>query len=383
MLRSALIKLGMSVAMAAAVAVPASVALPGAAAADPAVPQLTSQLAGKTVFLDPGHQGSGHSEDLSRQVDDGRGGTKECQTTGMTTLSGVPEHTINWQVTQLVKASLESIGANVVLSRADDTGWGGCIDERARAANESGAQVAVSIHADGAPEADHGFHLIVPQLPIPNPDADRAQSGDGLRATNAVRDAYKKAGFTPANYAGAVDGLQTRVDIAGPALTTIPLVFVEMGNGANPQDAAQLESPAGQLKHALAITTGIVGYLLGGEVTLQPTRGTPPPTLTDSRTRSDSVTPRDSTRNNGTTTRRSPSLSEESGLDSGSLGTGSLGSGSSDGSLTGFAMDLLTPMLNKLGLGSAASLVDDEMLGMAVDLASQLVGIGISELGGQ
>ena len=372
----------MSIAVATAVAVPTSVALPGVAAADPAVPQLSTQLAGKTVFLDPGHQGSGHSEDLSRQVDDGRGGTKDCQTTGMTSLNGVPEHTINWQVAQLVKASLESIGANVVLSRADDTGWGGCIDERARAANESGAQVAVSIHADGAPPVDQGFHFIVPQLPIPNPEADRVQSGEGLRATNAVRDAYKKAGFIPANYAGAVDGLQTRSDIAGPALTTVPLVFVEMGNGANPGDAAQLESPDGQLKHALAITTGIVGYLLGGEVSLQPARGTPPPTLTDPQTRSDSVTPRTSTRN-GTTTRdsgttsRSQSASEESGL-----GTGSLGSGSSDGSLTGFALDLLTPLLNKLGLGSVGSLIDDEMLNMAIDLASQLIGIGLGESGG-
>jgi N-acetylmuramoyl-L-alanine amidase len=226
-------------------------------------PDIAGRLAGRVVFLDPGHQGGGTPAQLNRLVDNGRGGVKPCQTTGMTALGGMPEHTITWRVAQYVKTSLESLGAKVVLSRPDDTGWGGCITDRARAANASGADIAVSIHADGAPAADHGFHFIVPQRPIPNPVADRVQSTKGLAATTLMRDAYLHAGFSPANYAGAVDGLQTRSDVAGPALTTVPDVFVEMGNGANPADAAQLTSPHGQLQHAMAITTGLVGYLLG------------------------------------------------------------------------------------------------------------------------
>ncbi|PSR68285.1 hypothetical protein C8258_10625 [Nocardia sp. MDA0666] len=259
-----IIKTGVRLAVAAVTT--AGVLAPAAALAAPAAPadpDMSTRLAGKTVFLDPGHQGTNHSEDLDRQVNDGRGGTKECQTTGMTSRGGVPEHTINWNVAQLVRQSLEALGAHVVMSRQDDTGWGGCVDERAAAANSSGAAVAVSIHADGAPEQDHGFHLIVPQLPVPDAKANQAQSGPGQVATNAVRDAYKQAGFTPANYAGAVDGLQTRSDIAGPALTEVPDVFIEMGNGANVDDATMLESPDGQLKHAIAITTGLVSYLIG------------------------------------------------------------------------------------------------------------------------
>ncbi|WP_062999712.1 N-acetylmuramoyl-L-alanine amidase [Nocardia mikamii] len=259
-----IIKTGVRLAVAAVTT--AGVLAPAAALAAPAAPadpDMSTTLAGKTVFLDPGHQGTNHSEDLNRQVDNGRGGTKECQTTGMTSRGGVPEHTINWNVAQLVRQSLEALGAHVVMSRQDDTGWGGCVDERAAAANSSGAAVAVSIHADGAPEQDHGFHLIVPQLPVPDAKANQAQSGPGQVATNAVRDAYKQAGFAPANYAGAVDGLQTRSDIAGPALTEVPDVFIEMGNGANVDDAAMLESADGQLKHAIAITTGLVSYLIG------------------------------------------------------------------------------------------------------------------------
>jgi N-acetylmuramoyl-L-alanine amidase len=256
-----IIKAGICSTVSAAVVVSLSGLVPVTAHAAPE-PATSEQLAGKTIFLDPGHQGPAHSQDLTRQVDNGRGGTKDCQTTGMTSLNGIPEHTINWDVAQLVRASLEALGADVVLSRADDTGWGGCVDDRARAANQSGADVAVSIHADSAGPDQHGFHLIVPQLPIPDSIADKAQSGGGRLVSSAVRDAYLAAGFSPANYAGVKAGLQTRADVAGPALTQVPLVFVEMGNGANIDDAARLESREGRLQHAVAITTGVVGFLL-------------------------------------------------------------------------------------------------------------------------
>ncbi len=253
------------------------------ASADPETEPVTP-LAGKTVFLDPGHQGTGHNEDLSRQVDDGRGGTKDCQTTGMTTLGGVPEHTITWDVAQLVKAGLEKLGASVELSRQDDSGWGGCVDERARAANASGADLAVSIHADSTAAAQgsaaHGFHLIVPTLPVPDATVDAVQSGEGKAATEAIRDAYRDGGFTPANYAGVVDGIQPRSDIAGPALTTVPLAFVEMGNGSNPDDTALLESQDGRLKHAVAIIVGAVDYLMGATGAGVPAATAPTPTTT-------------------------------------------------------------------------------------------------------
>ncbi len=255
----------------------AAVLAPGVASADPDVPDAAStgnELSGRTVFVDPGHQGTGHSENLGKQVDDGRGGTKDCQTTGMTTVDGVPEHTITWNISQLVASSLESLGATVVSSRPDDSGWGGCVDDRARAASASGADVAVSIHADstttGVDADKHGFHLIVPTLPIPDAAANAAQSEGGRAASTSMRDAYQRAGFTPANYAGVVDGIQERSDIAGPALTSVPLVFVEMGNGSNPDDASVLESPEGQLKHAIAISTGVIDYLLGPDTAVEP-----------------------------------------------------------------------------------------------------------------
>ncbi|EGD56797.1 N-acetylmuramoyl-L-alanine amidase [Gordonia neofelifaecis] len=241
----------------------------------------TGDLAGKTVFLDPGHQGSAAGHDLAKQVPDGRGGKKDCQTTGATAVTGKAEHTINWDVAQLVKAALESKGARVVMSRNDDTGWGGCVDERAEAASRSGAALAVSIHADststGADASKTGFHMIVPTLPIPDKTVDSVQSGEGRKASNTLRDAMKKAGFAPANYLGAVDGIVTRPDIAAVNLTRVPAAFVEMGNLSDPAEASVLSSPQGATKYAVAITEGISTYLGGRGSAANPTAPAPDP----------------------------------------------------------------------------------------------------------
>ncbi|MFE3254389.1 N-acetylmuramoyl-L-alanine amidase [Nocardia sp. NPDC059091] len=262
-MKPSITKAGICTAVTAAAITTVAGIVPVAALAAPALPELPQKLAGKTIFLDPGHQGDNHTQDENKQVSDGRGGTKACQTTGMTSLHGVAEHTINWNVAQLVRTSLEGLGAHVVMSRPDDTGWGGCIDDRAKAANASGADIALSIHADSGPADGHGFHLIVPALPVADAKVNEVQGGAGLTASKAMRDAYVQSGYQVATYNGAVDGLQTRSDIAGPALTAVPDVFLEMGNGANAEDAQQLESPEGQLKHAVTITTGIASYLLG------------------------------------------------------------------------------------------------------------------------
>lgn len=137
----------------------------------------------------------------------------------------------------------------MVLSRPDDTGWGGCVDKRAAAASRSGAAVAVSLHADststGADATSKGFHIIVPTLPIPDATVNRVQSGS--RAGRIDRDAGRprRAGLSPANYGGVTDGLQTRSDIAAVNLTKVPVVFIEMGNLSDPAEAADADFQGG------------------------------------------------------------------------------------------------------------------------------------------
>lgn len=323
------------------------------ATAEPLAPGMATKLAGKTVFLDPGHQGTDHGRDLTRQVGDGRGGTTDCQSTGMATGNGVPEHTINWDVAQLVKTSLESLGAQVVLSRDDDTGWGGCVDERAAAANASDADVAVSIHAEDRPASQRGFHLVVPQLPLPDAEVHAAQSSAGRAASEAVRDGYVNGGFPAAGHGGATHGVQTSSEIAGPALTHIPNVFVEMGNGANPDDAAALESRQGQLGHAIAITTGLVGYLLDVSVPGQEPAADPAtsPTVDDPPFRADT----------GPEALSPPGGSPDAAQPE-------IGTGSSNG-IVGTATKFLLPLVETLGIERS------EISKRLIDLAYTLVGI--------
>ena len=107
-----------------------------------------ASVEGLSVFLDPGHSGANDAS-MSSQVPNGRGGTKECQTTGAATSDGYPEHSFNWDVAARVRAALEQMGVHIQMSRADDTSVGPCVDQRAAAANAMRPDADVSIHADG------------------------------------------------------------------------------------------------------------------------------------------------------------------------------------------------------------------------------------------
>src|SRR5262249_39097746 len=89
-----------------------------------------TNIAGMVVYLDPGHNG-GNDASISRQVPNGRGGTKDCETAGTSTNAGYPEHSFNWDVVLLVRDALTQKGVRAELSRDNDNALGPCIDQRA------------------------------------------------------------------------------------------------------------------------------------------------------------------------------------------------------------------------------------------------------------
>jgi N-acetylmuramoyl-L-alanine amidase len=214
------------------------------------------KLAGAAVFLDPGHNGTNDSS-IGRQVPNGRGGTKACETTGAATNSGYPEHTFNWDVVQRIRDGLTQMGVRTQLSRQDDTALGPCIDQRAAAANAMHPEAIISIHADGGPPLAKGFHVI-----YSNPPLNDEQAGPAVRLATVVRDALAASGFQKSTYAGT-GGLYGRADLAGLNLAQYPAVLVELGNMKNAEDAAQMESVNGRAQYAAAVTQGIVAYLSG------------------------------------------------------------------------------------------------------------------------
>ena len=146
----------------------------------------------------------------------------------------------------------------MVLTRADDTGWGPCIDERAAVGNRAHADAAISIHGDGGPANGRGFHVIHP-LSVPGL-TDRI-AAPSQRLAVAVRDAYAARTAMPySTYLGRA-GLDARDDLGGLNLSVVPKVFIETGNMRNATDAALLSDPGFRQKEAEGIAAGLAAYL--------------------------------------------------------------------------------------------------------------------------
>jgi N-acetylmuramoyl-L-alanine amidase len=225
---------------------------PAAAAAAPL------PLAGKVVGIDPGHNGRNYTDPsyLDHQVWNGRE-QEDCDTTGTATNGGYTEALFNFQVAGYLRADLIQDGARVVITRTTNDGVGPCVNQRAAIINASHANVAVDIHADGAPSWGRGFTVLEPVADGPN---------DGVIASSArlaadVRAAMLVGTAMPVSNYDGKDGTKLRDDLAGLNLTTVPKILIEVGNMKNPADAAMLTSAAFQQQVAAVLLRAIVMFL--------------------------------------------------------------------------------------------------------------------------
>jgi N-acetylmuramoyl-L-alanine amidase len=216
-------------------------------------------LVGKVVAIDPGHNGNdwAHSAEISQPVPAG-GFTKACDETGTQTAGGYTESAFNLDVALRLGDALRRLGATVVLTRTTDSGVGPCVNQRAAIGNQAHAKVAISIHADGGPVGGRGFEVIQPAL-ITGFTAAIVTPSHQLALD--VRDAYAAStGMPTANYIG-VNGLDTRADLGGLNLSTVPKVFIECGNMQNATDASMLSDPSFRQRAADGISHAIRAYL--------------------------------------------------------------------------------------------------------------------------
>ncbi len=217
-------------------------------------PQATAGISGTAVFLDAGHNAVNDAS-IAAQVPNGRGGTKQCNTSGTATDDGYSEHAFNWAVVGLIQGELNQLGVHTQLSRDNDSSVGPCVNERAALANAMHPDAIVSIHADGGPPSGRGFHVN-----YSNPPLNDAQGSPSVQLAHAIRDALVAAGYQPSTYVGS-DGLYGRADLAGLNFAEFPAVLVELGNMKNADEAAQMESVDGRARYATAVTKGITAYL--------------------------------------------------------------------------------------------------------------------------
>jgi len=204
-------------------------------------------LHGKTIAIDPGHNGANwqHPAEIDRLVDAG-GFRKACDTTGTATAGGYSEAAYTFDVAIRLARILRRDGARVVLTRASNDGVGPCIDERAAIGNRAHADAAISIHADGGPPDGRGFHVIYLR---------------SRRLALEIRNAFRAGTGEPyADYIGR-SGLDLRTDLGGLNLSRVPKVFIETGNMRNAWDARRLESAAYRQREAAALARGLATFL--------------------------------------------------------------------------------------------------------------------------
>ena len=233
---------------------PSSSAPPAAAGA----PDLRA-VSGKTIVIDPGHNGGNgaHPEIINQPVPMGTG-TKACDTTGTETNSGYQEAAFTFDVATRLAALLKAAGAKVVMTRSDNTGVGPCVDKRAAIGNDAHANVAISIHGDGAPASGHGFHVMEPAKVGAPSDAIIVPSH---QLALKIRDSYRaRTGIPTSSYIGT-NGINPRSDMAGLNLSVVPKVLVECGNMRNAGDAAFMTGTTGRQKIAEGLAVGLAAFL--------------------------------------------------------------------------------------------------------------------------
>jgi N-acetylmuramoyl-L-alanine amidase len=215
-------------------------------------------LAGITVGIDPGHNGLNSTDPsfINHLIWNGRE-SETCDTTGTQTASGYTEARFNFDVARYLRAALIADGARVVMTRTNDHGVGPCVDRRAQILNDSGARVAIDIHADGGPPGGRGFTVLEPVADGPNDHVIRSSErfGRDVRAALLARTSMPVSDYYGSN------GIQFRDDLAGLNLTTVPKVLIESGNMVNATDAALLTSPRFQRQLAAALLAAILAFL--------------------------------------------------------------------------------------------------------------------------
>lgn len=215
-------------------------------------------LNGLKVAIDPGHNGGNAAawQQVGQNVNDGRGGQKPCNTAGTATADGYAEHEFNWNVANKLKAKLQEAGAKVFLTRDSNVGVGPCVDERGAFPQKVGADVMISIHANGTANTSvHGFFAMVSDPPL-----NTSQGEPSLKLARTMVEALRKGGMSVQSSSEASDGVRKRSDLVTLNVAEVPAVMFELGEMRNPADAALMKSDSGQERFATLLFDGLKAW---------------------------------------------------------------------------------------------------------------------------
>ena len=209
-------------------------------------------LEGLRIGIDPGHQR--HANDDLEPVMPNSNELKPKVSSGTTgSFTGVPEYVVNLQVGLKLKKNLETLGAEVIMSRTThDINISNA--ERAEMMNEADIDCWIRIHANGTDNPDiHGMFILVPEEGYMNTDSDSVL-GNSVTLAKAILSQAVKA-------TGAKDlGIIKRTDQSGFGWSSVPVCNIEMGHMTNKEEDYLLVSEIYQNKMADGICKGFLKY---------------------------------------------------------------------------------------------------------------------------
>ena len=209
-------------------------------------------LKGYKIGIDPGHQ---------RKDNDGREpiapGSKELKkmvsagTYGR--YSNVPEYVINLQVGLKLKASLEALGAHVIMTRkTHDVNITNA--ERAKMMNEADVDCWLRIHANGRDDPNvSGMFFLVPGKGTMNTDKAIVQEESVMLAEVLIAHTLESTGANNL-------GIKPRSDQTGFCWSSVPVCNIEMGHMTNEREDLLLVSENYQKSIVEGLTKGFVEY---------------------------------------------------------------------------------------------------------------------------
>jgi len=167
--------------------------------------------------------------------------------------TGVPEYVVNLQVSLKLKKALESLGAQVVMTReTHDVDISNA--ERATMVNRANVDCWLRIHANGSDNPEvHGMFMLVPAVGSMAADDPDVQERSAILAETLLQAAQNSTGAKSL-------GIQARSDQTGFGWSEVPVCTFEMGHMTNKTEDFQIVSESYQKKIVQGLTEGFLAY---------------------------------------------------------------------------------------------------------------------------